>query len=97
MQSVEVGQGKGRLGIAPLRSQQEKCTFLPFAVRKAVVAAQCPAGELWASVSIKEHSSTAMTADVEVRRPSARRVAFQVYSRGTRDLEGLHSSAGCTL
>ncbi|CAL1148755.1 unnamed protein product [Cladocopium goreaui] len=41
-------------------------TFLPFAVRRAVIAAQCPVGELWAGVMVQERSDTSLVADVEV-------------------------------
>ena len=41
-------------------------TFLPFSVRRAVVAASCPAGELWAGVKVSESTGTSLTADIEV-------------------------------
>ena len=35
--------------------QGEKATYLPFAVRRTMIAAQCPAGDLWAGVRVQEH------------------------------------------
>ncbi|CAK9055131.1 unnamed protein product [Durusdinium trenchii] len=41
-------------------------TFLPFAVRRTILAAQCPTGELWAGIQVQERSETSLVADVEV-------------------------------
>ena len=43
-----------------------KDTYLPFAVRKAVVAAKMPEGELYTSVTVTESTETSLTADVEI-------------------------------
>eukprot|EP00972_Heterocapsa_arctica_P098630 14556074-Heterocapsa_arctica.AAC.1 len=41
-----------------------KDTFLPFAIRRAVVASQLPAGEIYASVSVTDCTDSSLSADV---------------------------------
>ncbi|CAK0879996.1 unnamed protein product [Prorocentrum cordatum] len=48
------------------RQSETPATYLPFAVKRAVVAANCPSGELWATVRILESTATSLTANVEV-------------------------------
>jgi hypothetical protein len=48
------------------RGADSPATYLPFSVKRIVVASQCPPGELWASVKISDRAAQALTATVEI-------------------------------
>ncbi|CAE7230967.1 pksN [Symbiodinium sp. CCMP2592] len=65
LQLLHPAQLDGAL-LVELAARGEKSTYLPFAVRRTTIAAQCTSGDLWAAVRVQERSEASLLADVEI-------------------------------
>ena len=64
-----------------------KDTYLPFAIRKAVVAAKMPEGELYTSVTVTESTETSLTADVEIFSAADGKIAVRLEGASCRKVD----------